>query len=68
MNDRSGKAVHFGCGFFAGIILLFIAGIQIVTDLDALFWVGIFLGAIIFGLLAARFGDDFWRGLFGGFR
>ena len=61
MLDKTEKFARFGCGAFTGVILVFGLGlVSTSTSLGALF-VSIAIPALICGLLALHFGNQFWQ-------
>ena len=62
-TDTFEKRLRFGCGFVFGGIVLLILGMREITVLTGGFWAFVVGGALIFGFLAMRFGDDFWQNI-----
>lgn len=60
--DATEKNIRFGCGAIFGFLLGFDFVYFVFSTLTASFVVGI-LAAIIFGILAVRYGDRFWERL-----
>jgi len=60
--DATGKIIRFSCGAIFGFLLGFDFVYFIFSTLPASFVVGI-LAAVIFGILAVRYGDRFWERL-----
>ncbi|MEJ2039424.1 MAG: hypothetical protein P8X55_10865 [Desulfosarcinaceae bacterium] len=61
--DKSEKRIRFGCGFIFGMILGFFTAITWMTSTWGIV-VFVTLGAaIVFGLLARKYGDAFWHSL-----
>lgn len=58
--DGCEKLIRFGCGLvFGGLVLLFTLP-QILSLEAGQLWIAVGLGAVICGLLAMRYGDDFY--------
>jgi hypothetical protein len=55
--DRGEKAVHFGCGAVVG----FLAGLASLAYSESILTAAV--SAIVFGALAAIFGERFWHAL-----
>jgi len=60
--DTFEKRLRFGCGFLAGIVLGLSLGVQFSFG-RSLFLGAVAAAAILCGLLAVRYGDQFWRAL-----
>ena len=61
--DRLERRIRFGCGFVAGSILGVLGALYLLADnlfTCALLGAGV---ALLFGILAVRYGDRFWYGL-----
>ena len=59
--DAFEKRLRFGCGFvFGGIVALLIIAREVVSFTDSS-WAIVAFAALIFGFLARRYGDEFWR-------
>jgi sulfite exporter TauE/SafE len=66
MNDKPDileKVIRFICGAILGVIFGFIYGIQFgqVYKSTPLFYVILGIFIVLFGLLAMKFGDKFWK-------
>ncbi len=61
--DPSEKRVRFGCGFLFGSVFGFLVVVREVALFTGPFWLCVGGVAVLFGILAVRYGDDFWRGL-----
>lgn len=61
--DKSEKRIRFGCGFVFGLIVGFFFTLSHIIET----WGGVILialsVAVVCGLLARRYGDDFWYSL-----
>lgn len=61
--DSFEKRLRFGCGFlFGGLVALFLIA-QEVAAFTGLLWAAVGVVAVISGLVAMRFGDEFWHGI-----
>ena len=56
--DRLQFFVRFGCGFLLGIV--FVLSLGLIESLAEFIVFSLILG-LIFGLLAAKYGDRFWQ-------
>ena len=66
--DGCEKSLRFGCGTITGgVIVLFIFG-RYFFSLERWLWIAVGLGALVCGLLAIRYGDDFYHGIIEFFR
>ena len=61
--DAFEKRLRFVCGFLFGGAISFLVIAQEVTDFTGVFWPSVAAAAIIFGILAMRYGDRFWRNI-----
>ena len=65
MNDHEPdafeKRVRFGCGFLFGAVVAFLLALREVGAFSSAFWAIVVAVAVIFGLLAVRYGDRFWH-------
>ena len=59
--DPFEKRLRFGCGFLFGGLIAFIIALREFVAYTGLFWATIAAVAIISGILAVRYGDEFWR-------
>lgn len=59
--DNAEKGIRFGCGFVFGIVLGGIAALRVFYDEGNSAVVMAVVIALIFGFIALRFGDSFWR-------
>lgn len=59
--DAFEKRLRFGCGAIFGAITTFFVAIREVQEFTGPFWATVIACAMIFGFLALRFGDAFWR-------
>ena len=67
--DALEKGIRFGCGSVFGFVVAFFAIGQEVAEFTGPFWASVAGIALILGLLAVRYGDEFWHwalGLFHG--
>jgi hypothetical protein len=69
MNDKPDileKVIRFICGAILGIIFGVIYGIQFgqVYNSFPLFYLILGLLVVLFGFLAMKFGDNFWKNVF----
>jgi hypothetical protein len=66
--DSFEKRLRFGCGFvFGGLVAFFVALRELAAFTDT-FWAVVVGVAVVFGLLAVRYGDAFWHGVSEWFR
>lgn len=59
--DKTEKMARFGCGALTGVILVFGLGLVSTSTSFAVLFVSIAIPALICGLLAIRFGNQFWQ-------
>ena len=66
--DQFEKRLRFGCGFVFGAVVAFFVIAREVASFTGGFWAAVAAVAILFGFLAMRYGDEFWRGISDWFR
>ncbi len=66
--DSCEKRLRFGCGFTFGAVVSFISALEGLAPYTGTFWAAVLGVAVITGLLAVRYGDDFWRKVLDWFR
>ena len=66
--DAFEKRLRFGCGFVFGALVAFLVALRELAAFTATFWAVVAGVAVIFGFLAMRHGDEFWRGISDWFR
>ena len=66
--DSFEKRLRFGCGFVLGAVVAFFVIARVATVFTDTSWAVIAGVAVVFGFLAMRYGDAFWRGVSEWFR
>ena len=66
--DSLEKRIRFGCGFAFGGLVAFFSALRELAVFTGSFWAVVAGVAVIFGFLAARYGDAFWHDVSDGFR
>ena len=61
--DSFEKRLRFGCGFIFGGIVAFLVIAREVAVFTGTFWAAVAVAASVFGFLAMRYGDEFWRSI-----
>ncbi len=59
--DAFEKRVRFGCGFSFGAGVFFLVALREIGEFTGGFWVFVISAAILCGVVALRYGDEFWR-------
>jgi len=66
--DRLEKKIRVGCGLFAGIVVGAATGLVWFGLRAGALWVFVGFAAVVFAVLALRYGDRFWLELIDGLR
>jgi hypothetical protein len=61
--DPFENRVRFGCGFVFGAMISALLIGRMVASFTGTFWALVVAIAVITGLLARRYGDDFWHAI-----
>lgn len=61
--DAFEKRLRFGCGFSFGALTAFLFALREIEAYTGTFWAFVIGCALIFGLCAVRYGDEFWQAL-----
>lgn len=59
--DSFEKRIRFGCGFVIGALIAFFFALSEFAAFTSTFWAVVVGVAIVFGFLAMRYGNGFWR-------
>jgi hypothetical protein len=61
--DGFEKRLRFGCGFSFGAVGGFFLALRALEAFTGTFWAVVIGLALLFGLGAMRYGDDFWHAM-----
>ena len=61
--DAFEKSIRFGCGFVLGLFFVFGNVLFFSVRNGYYYTAALLIGGVVFGLLAVRYGDDFWMNL-----
>ena len=59
--DSFEKRLRFGCGFVFGASVAVVVALQWLATFTGTFWAVAAGVAVVFGLLALRYGEGFWQ-------
>ena len=60
-TDKTEMGLRFGCGFVLGFFFFGFSSVWFVYEDRGIYVATVLLAAFVFGLVALRFGDAFWR-------